>query len=157
MKKLVAIFLACFLILGITACSSNTTTTDDTMDSEDLLVGEWEATQAPYADDVIADIVLTLDKDGDFEQEVFYVDKEGNVENTEEPNEKLSGTYTTNDDKIKFTVDEITKDGTTTTGEDVAKVLDQDGVDIQYSYEVVDDTLTINTTGSRIWDFVKLS
>lgn len=163
MKKFLAILVTFFMLAIAVGCSSNTTTdtTTDTMDdttemtSEDLLVGEWEATTAPYKDDVLANIVMELKDDGTFTQDIFYLDKEENVE-SETPNLEISGTYKTEDDKIIFDNEKVVEGDKTYEGDEVADALGTDGTSDEYSYEVVDDTLTINASEGHVWDFVKL-
>ena len=163
MKKLIAILMPLFmLLLLLTACSSGTDSTakektEEGVSSEaahdELVDGSWEATGVMVANEQKGDIVLNLDSNGEFTEDVFFADKEGNVTDTENPTLTYKGTFKTEDDKLTLDATEKTEEGNTTEITDLANEMPVG----DFTYTVDGDALTLqNTTSNEVYDFVKI-
>lgn len=173
MKKLLTALICSLFLLFISGCSSNTTTTttndtDTTTDTETLsedIIGKWEVTLTDdTADDNIQTVVVTytFDKDGDFTEHVALTssDESENLEETEDEEAIINGTYTVDEDKV--TVVTETPEGMTI--EEISNEYSEYIVEqLTYLYEVTDftasvdnDTMTV-TIDHNTYDFIKVT
>lgn len=160
-KSILALLVSLSLIFFVVGCGGNettdadtdvqevetedTATTDEDM-TDDSIVGSWEA------DGIVEDgqtkIIFTFKDDDTFVlSETLSAGQPGEgVDEQETSTATGDGTYKIDGDKLTLTYEKISSDGTTYDGQMIKD--DLQGQDVEYTYEIKDDTLTLDNDGT---------